>query len=83
MNIALTAMTRQSQKLKPSSIPSPMVMAMMRAKAPIVAQLRTRDCDLANALLLACQSNALYPPGGRRTTVEGDDQTQAQAQESA
>ena len=24
--------------------------------------------------LLACQSNALYPPGGRRTTVEGEDQ---------
>ncbi len=40
-------MTSQSQKLKPSSIPSPMVSAAMRAKAPMVPQLRTRDCDLA------------------------------------
>ena len=50
MNTAETPMTSQSQKLKPSSTPSPIVRAMMRAKAPIVPQLRTRECDPANAL---------------------------------
>jgi hypothetical protein len=47
MNTAPTAMTSQSQTLKPSSTPSAMVRAMIKVKAATVAQFLTRECDLA------------------------------------
>jgi hypothetical protein len=49
MNTAPTAMTSQSQTLKPSSIPSATVGAMIKVKAATVAQFLTRDCDLATS----------------------------------
>jgi hypothetical protein len=47
MNTAPTAMTSQSQTLKPSSTPSATVRAMIKVKAATVAQFLTRECDLA------------------------------------
>jgi hypothetical protein len=47
MNTAPAAMMSQSQTLKPSSIPSPTVRAMIRVKAAIVPQLLTRECGSA------------------------------------
>ena len=47
MKITETAMTSQSQRLKPSSIPSPTVSRAMSEKAPRAPQFRTRESDLA------------------------------------
>ena len=49
MNTAPTAITSQSQTLKPSSIPSATVRAMIKVKAATVAQLLTRECDPATS----------------------------------
>ena len=49
MNTVPTTMTSQSQRLKPSSIPSTIVREMMRVKAAIVAQLLLRGCGSATS----------------------------------
>jgi hypothetical protein len=51
MNTAPTAMTSQSQRLKPSSTPSATVRAMIKVKAAIVPQLLTRECNSATSSL--------------------------------
>ena len=61
MNTTPTAMTSQSQTLKPSSTPSATVSAMIKVKAATVAQLLTRECDSATLSFprVAIRSEAL------------------------
>jgi hypothetical protein len=49
MNTAPTAMTSQSHKLKPSSIPSATVRTMIKVNAAMNAQFLKRECDSATS----------------------------------
>jgi hypothetical protein len=72
MNTAPTAMTSQSQTLKPSSTPSATVRAMIKVKAATVAQFLTRECDLATSSFPSVDPvGGCYSPraGGGATTV--------------
>jgi hypothetical protein len=77
MNTAPSAMTSQSQRLKPSSTPSATVRAMIKVKAAIVPQLLTRECDSATSSFPSVDPvRGFYSPpscGGAITVArEGD-----------